>query len=115
MIIKKNLTFLDEEINKLQRVPDKLFQDAENWSKDAKRKLDSFEQNLENPRFINYDLLESKDPAAGSDIINFGETLVLELEEHKDISMERVASQIKQLSINFNKEIFEKMKLVVTC
>ena len=55
-------------------------------------KLDKFEENLDKPSFINYDLLELKDPSSGPDIINFGETLVLELEEHKDISMSRVAS-----------------------
>jgi len=68
-------------------------------------KLDKFEENLDKPNFINYDLLETKDPASGPDIINFGETLVLELEEHKDISMSRVAAQIKQLSIVFDQHL----------
>ena len=36
-----------------------------------------------------------------------------ELDEHKDISMSRVAGQIKQLSINFNHEIIGKLNEVV--
>ncbi len=75
----------------MQRVPERLFEDADRWAKAAKQKLDAFEENLDKPNFINYDLLETKDPAAGPDIINFGESLVTELEEHKDISMGRVA------------------------
>lgn len=76
-------------------MPERLFEDADNWTKAARSKLDKFEENLDRPNFINYDLLESKDQSAGPDVINFGETLVSELEEHKDISMARVAKQIK--------------------
>ena len=54
----------------------------------------------------------SKDPGAGPDIINFGENLVTELEEHKDISMARVASQIKQLGVTFNNDVVGKLPLV---
>lgn len=52
----------------------------------AKEKLDAFEANLDKPNYINYDMLESKDANAGSDICNFGEQLLEKLEEHKDIS-----------------------------
>lgn len=90
-----------------------MFEDADNWAKAARSKLDKFEENLDKPNFINYDLLETKDPQGGPDIINFGETLVTELEEHKDISMARVASQIKQLGITFNNETIGKLKQVV--
>ena len=57
----------------MQRVPERLFIDADRWAKSAKSKLDAFEENLDKPNFINYDLLESKDPSAGPDVINFGE------------------------------------------
>ena len=76
-------------------MPERLFEDADKWVKEARSKLDKFEENLDKPNFINYDLLESKDSGAGFDIINFGESLVTELEEHKDISMGKVANQIK--------------------
>ena len=96
-------------------MPERLFEDADNWAKAAKTKLDKFEENLDKPNFINYDLLETKDPSGGPDIINFGESLVTELEEHKDISMGRVATQIKQLGITFNTDLISKMNEVVDC
>lgn len=46
-------------------------------------------------------------------MINFGEQLVTELDEHKDISMTRVAQQIKQLTITFNHDIINKLNEVV--
>ena len=73
-----------------------------------------FEENLDKPNFINYDLLESKDPGA-QDVINFGEQLVTELEEHKDCSMSRVQDHIKQLAISFNNDTINKMNEVVAC
>ena len=97
----------------MQKVPERLFEDADNWAKAARSKLDKFEENLDKPNFINYDLLESKDPAGGPDIINFGDQLVTELEEHKDLSMSRVATQIKQLGVSFNHELIGKLKDVV--
>ena len=115
MILKKNLAFIENEITKMQRVPERLFVDADNWVKAARSKLDKFEENLDKPNFINYDLLESKDPSEGPDIINFGETLVSELEEHKDISMGKVAAQINQLGLVFNKEVIGGLRGVANC
>lgn len=97
----------------MQRVPESLFENADKWAKEARSKLDKFEENLDKPNFINYDLLETKDSSSGPDIINFGESLVTELDEHKEISMSRVASQIKQLQINFNHDIIGKLNTVV--
>ena len=45
-------------------MPERLFEDADNWARAAKQKLDKFEENLDKPNFINYDLLESKDAGA---------------------------------------------------
>jgi len=70
----------------MRRVPQRLFVDADEWSVAAKQKLDKFEENLDKPNFINYDMLETKDLSNGPDIVNFGETLISELEEHKEIS-----------------------------
>ena len=47
---------------------------------------------MDTPNFINYDMLESKEPGQGPDIVNFGETLISELEEHKDISASRLTA-----------------------
>jgi len=98
----------------MQRVPERLFEDADSWAKQAKQKLDKFEENLDKPNFINYDLLEQKE-SGSQDIINFGEQLVIELDEHKDISMSRVAAHIKQLAINFNHETIQRLNEVVDC
>ena len=92
-VLKKNFAFIDTEIEKLKKVPPHLYDDADEWSSAAKEKLDKFEENLDRPHFINYDLLESKEPGA-VDVINFGESLVTELEEHKDCSMARVQEHI---------------------
>ena len=92
--MKKNLTYIDNEIAKMRRVPQRLFVDADEWSSAAKQKLDKFEENQDKVNFINYDMLETKDPSTGPDIVNFGETLISELEEHKDISASKVKSQI---------------------
>ena len=48
-------------------------------------------------------------------MINFGESLVNELSEHKDISMIRVARQISQLGIKFNHDVIGKLREVVDC
>ena len=88
-ILKTNLQFIENEIGRLQRVPDRLFEDADKWATQARQRLDKFEENLDKPHFINYDLLESREPGT-QDVINFGEQLVTELEEHKDASMSRV-------------------------
>ena len=83
-------------------MPQRLFEDADEWSRAAKEKLDKFEENIDKPNFINYDMLESKEAGQGPDIVNFGETLINDLEEHKDISAARVKNQIAQLGLTFN-------------
>ena len=98
----------------MQRVPDRLFEDTDKWTISAKQKLDKFEENLDKPNFINYDLLEQKD-SGQMDVIQFGEQLVTELDEHKDVSMSRLANQIKQLGIGFNHETIGKLSQVVHC
>ena len=114
-ILKKNLSYIENEIAKMRRVPQRLFNDADEWSLAAKAKLDKFEQNINEPNFINYDMLESKEPGHGQDIVNFGETLINELEEHKDISAPRVKNQVNQLGLVFNHQVIAQMSKVATC
>lgn len=99
----------------MQRVPQKLFDDAESWKRSAKQKLDKFEENMEKTNFINYDLLEIKNANSGPDIINYGENLVSELDKHRDISMARVENQIEQLSLTFDQNIVGMLPKVVHC
>ena len=90
-ILKKNVAFIEDEISKLRKVPQRLFIEADDWSAAAKEKLDLFEQNLDQPNFINYGMLVSKEPSADApDIVNFGDQLITELEEFKDLSMAKV-------------------------
>ena len=91
----------------MQRVPERLFEDADRWAKAAKSKLDAFEENIDKPNFINYDMLETKDQSADNDIVNFGEQLLEKLEQHKDISQAKVRNQIDQLSLIFNPQLFK--------
>jgi hypothetical protein len=51
----------------------------------ARELLDKFEDNIEVTNFINYDMLESKDPNAFN-TIEVGESLLLELDNHKDVN-----------------------------
>lgn len=98
-ILKKNLVFIEGEINKMKKVPPHLFTDADDWSAVAKDRLDNFERNLHIPNFINYDMLESE---GQEDIINVGEQLLNDLDKHKDISFGTVKGKIDQLGVNFN-------------
>ena len=114
-ILKKNLSYIENELNKMRKVPQRLFEDADEWSTAAKMKLDKFEENIDKPNFINYDMLESKEPGHTPDIVNFGETLINELEEHKDISAPRVKNQINQLGLTFNHQVISQLSKVATC
>jgi hypothetical protein len=60
------------------------------WRNQAKEKLDLFEANMDSPNFINYDMLEMKDDLR-PDLILVGESVVNELETHKDVSFTKVA------------------------
>lgn len=49
--------YIEKELKALQSVDYKLFNDAEKWMKNAKVKLDNFEQNANVPNFIAFDML----------------------------------------------------------
>ena len=53
-------------------MPQHLFEDADEWLKEAKEKLDLFNEFADTPNFINYDMLENKD-ASRPDMISIGE------------------------------------------
>ena len=97
----------------MRLVPASLFENAEIWSQSAKEKLDLFEQNMETPNFINYDMLEGQEE--GPDVIGEGEHLIGELEQHKDISAERVVSKLGQLGINFDSKLIKSLSGLVNC
>lgn len=69
-------------------MPQRLFEDVEEWSNEAKQKLDLFEEFMDTPNFINYDMLEIKD--GKPDLILVGESVVNELEAHKDVVFSKI-------------------------
>ena len=56
-ILKKNLTYLEHELKNLKSIDYRMFNDADKWMKNAKTKLDNFEQNSDNAHYIAFDML----------------------------------------------------------
>ena len=56
-ILKKNLTYIENELKTLKNIDYKMFNDAEKWLKNAKVKLDNFEANNNNNNYIAFDML----------------------------------------------------------
>lgn len=56
-ILKKNLTYIENELKSLKNIDYKMFNDAEKWLKNAKVKLDNFEANNNNNNYIAFDML----------------------------------------------------------
>ena len=52
---------IDHGLSRLRKVPQHLFEEANEWSMEAKAKLDLFTEFADTPNFINYDMLENKD------------------------------------------------------
>lgn len=71
-ILKKNLAHIENELQRMRKVPARLFEDTDTWNQAARELLDLFDQNADRPNFINYDMLEPKDPNA-FDTIAVGE------------------------------------------
>lgn len=90
----------------MRRVPQRLFDDTDTWNMAARDLLDKFEQNMEVPNFINYDMLESKD-ANAFDTIAVGEALLGELDQHKDVSAQRTNKHITSLGLTFNNNLIK--------
>lgn len=112
-ILDTNLQCIEKELAKMKLVPASLFENAEVWSQSAKEKLDLFEANMDKPNFINYDMLEGQ--SAGPDIISEGENLIGELEQHKDISADRVLTQLAQLGLSFDQKLIKSLSGLVNC
>ena len=58
-ILKKNLTYIENELKSLKSIDYKTFDDAEKWLKNAKVKLDNFQKNNQNPNYIAFDMLQN--------------------------------------------------------
>lgn len=60
-ILTKNLQYVDKELKVLQAVDYRKFDEAEAWMKNAKVKLDNFQNNQNNPHYIAFDMLIGAD------------------------------------------------------
>ena len=58
-ILKKNLGYVENELKNLKSLDYKMFDDADKWLKNAKKKLDNFHANNNNPNYIAFDMLEN--------------------------------------------------------
>lgn len=58
-ILKKNLTYIENELKNLKSIDYRMFEDADRWLKNAKDKLDTFQANNDNPHYIAFDMLAS--------------------------------------------------------
>ena len=80
----------------------------------ARDLLDKFEQNMEVANFINYDMLECKDPNA-FDTIAVGEALLGELDQHKEVSASRTLAHINSLGLVFNNSLIKQLSNIASC
>ena len=95
-------------------MPQHLFQDADEWLKEAKEKLDLFNEFADTPNFINYDMLENKD-ASRPDMISIGEQVVDGLETHRDVVCSKVQDQVNQLALRFDDKLPVLLNKAVEC
>ena len=124
-ILRKNFTYVENELKGLKNLDYKMFDDADKWLKNAKVKLDNFQANNDNPNYIAFDMLENRKQTqqddfmnndglddnllnddAGvtgkqTDIINHGEKIAEMLGKVKCINPNVLASQLGQLNIEF--------------
>ena len=76
--MKKNLSYIENELKTLKSIDYKIFDDADKWLKNAKKKLDNFHANNDNPNYIAFDMLENA--KTGNDDFNMeddGDNLLL--------------------------------------
>ena len=134
-ILKKNLSYIDNELKILRSIDYHTFNDAEKWLKNAKVKLDNFQANNDNPNYIAFDMLANAkttqnddfnqfgaednlladDEARGMDIIVHGEKIADILGKVKTINPNLLASQLNQLSLKFDEKLVEGMNKFAKC
>ena len=56
-ILKKNISYVENELKNLRNVDYSMFNEADKWLKMAKVKLDNFQANNDNPNYIAFDML----------------------------------------------------------
>ena len=137
-ILRKNLSYIENELKSLKSIDYKMFKDADKWLINAKVKLDNFEANNANPHYIAFDMLENAknaqndgfmdadqleenlldDDNAGSkghDIIAHGERIADQIGKVKTINPNLLAAQLDQLQLNFDDALIQGLNNVSKC
>jgi hypothetical protein len=82
---------IEAGLARMRQVPANLYEDSETWAREAKEKLDLFAKNEDDPNFINFDMLECNQ---GQRLLIDGEQLVNGLEQHIDVSFQKVYDRV---------------------
>ena len=77
-VLKKNLGYMENELKGLKSIDYRMFNDADKWLKNAKKKLDNFQANNENPNYIAFDMLENAKNANDDFMDDDGDNLLLD-------------------------------------
>lgn len=132
-ILKKNLLYLENGLKGLKSVDYSMFNDADKWMKNAKKKLDNFQANNQNPHYIAFDMLANAkqpndefndiggdnllmdDEQKSMDVIVHGEKIADFLGQVKTINPNLLMSQLNQLNLQFNDKLFDEINSFVNC
>lgn len=77
-ILTKNLQYIEKELKNLQSVDYRKFEEAEGWLKNAKVKLDNFQNNQNNPNYIAFEMMIGADNNQQDNAMNNDDFLLVE-------------------------------------
>ena len=131
-ILLKNLQYIEKELKNLQQVDYRKFEEAENWMKNAKVKLDNFQNNQNNPNYIAFDMMIGADSnqqennmnddfllvdegGKNNDIIDQGEIIAGNIGKFKCIQPGILAGQLQKLQLIFKDDVIQQLNQVSKC
>lgn len=131
-VLQKNLVYIEKELKNLQSVDYGKFQEAEHWLKNAKIKLDNFQNNQNNPNYIAFEMMIGADNGPSdiqnnddfllvdeggknNDIIDTGEIIAGNIGKFKCVQPGILASQLNQLQLVFQDETINGLNNVSKC
>lgn len=131
-ILLKNLQYIEKELKNLQQVDYRKFEEAENWMKNAKVKLDNFQNNQNNPNYIAFDMMIGADSnqqennmnddfllvdegGKNNDIIDQGEIIAGNIGKFKCIQPGILAGQLQKLQLIYKDDVIQQLNQVSKC
>ena len=128
----KNLQYIEKELKNLQQVDYRKFEEAENWMKNAKVKLDNFQNNQNNPNYIAFDMMIGADSnqqennmnddfllvdegGKNNDIIDQGEIIAGNIGKFKCIQPGILAGQLQKLQLIYKDDVIQQLNQVSKC